>query len=261
MKRSVLYLLLPVFVFLACETKPEKVKRVLVKKTVFVIPVFVDSSEKVKTRFLEERRHSSYIEYIFKGYDLVDIHTLDSSIKVDLKYADTLNFLRKNMYDGLQRAYFTCDMALKISAAQFYLRQADPNLTLVVLDASRPQHIQQLMWDSLKMNPVKKLSYLSSPEETSLHNYGCAIDATIMDKRTGSYLDMGTPYDYFDKLAQPVYEAHFLKTGQLSKEAYENRKLLRAVMKRAKLNPINSEWWHFSMCSKAEAAAKYPLIK
>jgi D-alanyl-D-alanine dipeptidase len=136
-----------------------------------------------------------------------------------------------------------------------------PDLTLVILDASRPQHIQRLMWDSLKMSGPRKFNYLSPPDETSLHNYGCAVDATIMNIKTGIYLDMGTGYDQFEKLSEPVYEAHFLKTGELSREAFQNRRLLRSIMRNAKMNAINSEWWHFSSMSKDEAIDKFPLIK
>jgi zinc D-Ala-D-Ala dipeptidase len=204
---------------------------------------------------------TSYIEYVFKRYDLVNIKSLDSTIQVDLRYSDTNNFLKYNLYDGLRNAYFNCETALNVCAAQYYLQQINPDLSLLILDASRPQHIQQMMWDSLKMHPDKKLFYLSKPEDTSLHNYGCAVDVTIINTKTDSILDMGTDFDFFGNLSEPIYETHFLKLGQLSPEAYKNRILLRKVMLRAKLNPITSEWWHFSLCKKDEAARKFQLIK
>jgi len=204
---------------------------------------------------------TSYVEYLFKGYDLVNIKSLDSSIRVDLRYAGTNNFLKYDLYDGLRNAYFNCETALRVAAAQFYLKQINPDFSLVVFDASRPQHIQQMMWDSLKLHPDKKTFYLSKPEETSMHNYGCAADVTIINTRTNKLLDMGTDFDFFGSLSEPIYEVQFLKTGQLSREAYQNRILLRSVMQRAKLNPITSEWWHFSLCTKPEAIARFKLIK
>lgn len=256
MRTRYLYLLGLSLVFSSCELKPEKVKHHLSKRTVYVVPLKSEVENHSQTQ-----KHTSYIEFVFQKYDLVNIKSLDSSIQVDLRYADTNNFLGINLYDGLKNAYFNCETALRVCAAQYYLKQINPELSLVVLDASRPHHIQQIMWDSLKMPPREKLSYLSPPEETSLHNYGCAIDATLMNIKTGELLDMGTLYDYFHKLAQPVYEAHFLKTGELSKEAYENRLILRKVMQKARLKGINTEWWHFSMCTKAEAIAQFPLIR
>lgn len=204
---------------------------------------------------------SSYVERILRGYDLVNIKSMDSSIRVSLRYADTNNFLKYNLYDGLRNAYFNCETALKVSAAQYYLKQINPDLSILVLDASRPQHIQQVMWDSLKMHPDKKLFYLSKPEDTSMHNYGCAADVTIIDVKTNTPLDMGTDFDFFGNLSEPIYEAQFLRSGELSKEAYANRLLLRKVMQKAGMNAITSEWWHFSLCTKAEAIAKFRLIK
>jgi D-alanyl-D-alanine dipeptidase len=232
----------------------------LAKHIVYAVVDPIDSS-KIKAQTVVVDKDTSYIEYVFKSYDLVDIKSLDSTIVVDLRYSDTNNFLKRNIYDGLRRAYFNCETALKICAAQHYLKQVDSTLSLVILDASRPQHIQQLMWDSLKMHPDKKPFYLAPPEETSLHNYGCAVDVTIIDTKTGSLLDMGTDFDFFGNLSEPIYELYFLKKGTLSQIAYNNRRLLRRVMLRAKLNPITSEWWHFSICKKDEAVAKFRLIK
>jgi zinc D-Ala-D-Ala dipeptidase len=252
-------LLLTAFSLCRCHVNPKKKVYHLVRKTVY------EMSDAADTNALKQRKpvytDTSYIEYIFKGYDLVDVHTLDSTILVKLRYSDTNNFLRRNFYDGLKKAYLTCDAALKLCAAQYFLRQEDSSLCLLVLDAARPLHIQQVMWDSLKMDPVAKLNYLSRPDETSLHNYGCAVDVTIVNSETGEELDMGTDFDVFDKLSQPFYEIRFLRSGDLTQEAYMNRMLLRRVMQRAGLNPITSEWWHFSLCKKQEAAKKYDLIK
>jgi D-alanyl-D-alanine dipeptidase len=108
---------------------------------------------------------------------------------------------------------------------------------------------------------MKKLNYLSHPGETSLHNYGCAVDVSIVDEKTGELLDMGSDYDTFEKISEPVHEWHYLKTGELSREAWENRRLLRRVMKLARMNAIPSEWWHFSSMSKEEAVKHFQLIK
>jgi D-alanyl-D-alanine dipeptidase len=204
---------------------------------------------------------TSYLEYVFKGYDLIDVQSIDSSIKVDLKYASTDNFLKLNVYDGLRKAYFPCEVAIRIYNAQYYLKQINPNYSLIIFDATRPLHVQQMMWDSLDMPPDIKYAYLSPPFSISLHNYGCAVDLSIIDLKTNKVLDMGTEFDHFGKLSQPVYEWQYLKTGELTQEAFENRKLLRKVMQLANFFPITSEWWHFNFCNKEFAAVKYKLIK
>lgn len=241
-----------------CNTAPAE--RPVTKKPVDTLPLKAVKKDTIVTP-LVVNKDTSYLEYVFANYNLVNIASLDSTIQVDLRYAGTSNFLKRDMYDGLRNAYFNCDAAVKLCNAQYYLKQVNPALSLVVLDAARPQHVQQLMWDSLNMPPDLKHNYLSPPYETSMHNYGCAADVTIMDLATHKELDMGSGYDFFGKISEPVYEAKFLKTGELSDTAYKNRILLRRVMKKAKFNGINSEWWHFSMCSKLEAMAKFKLIK
>ncbi|MDP1800179.1 MAG: M15 family metallopeptidase, partial [Bacteroidota bacterium] len=204
---------------------------------------------------------TSYLEHLFKGYDLIDVQSLDSSIKVDLKYASTDNFLKLNVYDGLRKAYFPCEVAIRIYNAQYYLKQINPNYSLIIFDAARPLHVQQMMWDSLDMPPDIKYAYLSPPFSISLHNYGCAVDLSIIDLKTNKLLEMGTDFDHFGKLSQPVYEWQYLKTGELTQEAFENRKLLRKVMQLANFFPITSEWWHFNFCNKEFAAVKFKLIQ
>lgn len=245
---------------MACGTDEGKKLHRIVKQKVYVSPLNQDTLERIDG-IKNAGADTSYLELLFRGYNLVNITDLDSSIRVDLRYSDTTNFLKRNLYDGLRNAYFNCETALRLCAAQYYLKQTDPNLSLLILDASRPQHVQQMMWDSLKLHPDKKTFYLARPEETSLHNYGCAADVTIIDLRSNKPLDMGTEFDFFGSLAEPIYEGRFLKTGALSQQAYKNRLLLRKVMQQARLNSITSEWWHFSMCKKDEAALNYELIR
>ena len=204
---------------------------------------------------------TSYLEFVFKNYDLINIHDLDSTIGVDLKYADTSNFLKKNIYDGLRNAYLNCETAIKICNAQFFLKQINPDYSLIIFDAARPLHIQQMMWDSLKLDTLIRRKYLAPPNQTSLHNYGCAVDLSIINLKTNKQLNMGTPFDFFGKLSQPAYEWFFLKDSTLTCEAYDNRQLLRDMMKKALFRPIANEWWHFSICSKEEAAIRFKLIK
>ena len=204
---------------------------------------------------------TSYLENVFKAYDLVDVRDLDSGICVKLSYAGTGNFLGADFYDGLRRAYLPCEVAIRLCNAQHYLQSVNPGLSLLVLDATRPLHLQQLMWDSLDLPPDRKFNYLSPPYATSLHNYGCAVDLTILDLSQNQALDMGTHFDEFIPLSQPVQEWRFLKSGALSQEAFDNRRLLRFVMKKAGFASIPSEWWHFGYGSKETAAAKFKLIK
>ena len=253
------YFLFVSFYVVSCSNTSKQVN----EKT--ILPkIVIDSGKSDTKNILQKNMQScdtSYLEYVFNGYDLVTIQSMDSSIQVDLKYADTSNFLKRNLYDGLRNAYLPCEVATRLCNAQLYLKQLIPHYSLIVFDAARPLHIQKMMWDSLDMLPDLKYAYLSPPYAISLHNYGCAIDISIIDTKTNTLLDMGSEFDYFGKLSQPIYEWQFLKTGELSQAAYENRKLLRKVMQRANFFPITSEWWHFNYCNKLVAATKFKLIK
>lgn len=242
---------------LSCHPDGSDTRERLIKKKVFVIP-FPD--KKQETNNLSQLPDTSYLNFLFRSKGLVNIHELDSSIRVNLRYADTSNFLHSSFYDGLKTAYLTCEAAIQLSNAQRYLKSLYPQYSLVVFDAARPLHIQQYMWDSLKLPAPKKYQYLSIPSEPSLHNYGCAVDVSILDETNNSLLDMGSDFDYFGKLSEPIMEKELLKSGELSEAAYKNRLLLRKVMTAAKFKPITTEWWHFSICTKPEAQQRFELI-
>lgn len=191
---------------------------------------------------------------------LVNIHTIDSSIQVILKYSDTSNFMHKDVYGNLNRLYLQPDVAKKLAKAQHILKQEHPDLTLLVLDGVRPLSIQQKMWDMLDMPGPEKGKFLSNPKNHSLHNYGAAVDITIADS-LGNELDMGTPYDYAGELAYPAMEQKMLKEGKLTQQQINNRMLLRRVMNKAGFFGIQTEWWHFNSCTRNRAKEMYTLIE
>ena len=199
-------------------------------------------------------------ENFLKESNLVNISELDSSIAVELRYATNNNFMHTNMYRGFKKAYLQRDVALRLVNAQRYLQARHPHYRLIVYDAVRPLEIQRFMWDSVKIADAVKYKYLSNPKYHSLHNYGAAVDVSIVDS-SGKPLDMGTPYDCFCELAYPYYEKRFLANKKLSHTQYKNRLLLRQIMRKALFSPITTEWWHFNAHSRKYAAVHYPLIK
>lgn len=207
-----------------------------------------------------KRRDSSVYEKEFVKNGLVNICEMDSNIRVVLMYNSDKNFLGKSFYKGLNQCYLPCEVATKLNNAQKYLKAQYPYYNIIVFDATRPAHIQKLMWDSLKMHPVEKYNYVARPDELSLHNFGAAVDVGIINENH-VLLDMGTPYDFFGDLAQPKLETEMYLSGRLSKEALCNRLLLRKTMLQAGFYPITSEWWHFNACNKTYAAANYILIQ
>lgn len=70
---------------------------------------------------------------------LVDVQKVDPSILVELKYSTTDNFVGKDVYDDLTRAYLQPMTAKKLANASKYLQEKHPDLRLLVYDAARPE--------------------------------------------------------------------------------------------------------------------------
>ncbi len=232
------------------------------------LPPILSSSEtfdpvKINTSKVNVDPHEigiSPMEQRFIDSGLVNIRWLDPSIKVDLKYSTTDNFLGLDVYGELDEAFLQRDVAEKLVKAQQFLKKQYPFYNLVIYDAVRPRSIQYKMWDTIKIPAAEKAKYLSNPKYGSLHNYGAAVDISIIDE-LGIALDMGTPYDYFGELAHPEKEEQMIGEGKLTHAQTNNRKLLRDVMEKAGFFNIQTEWWHFNSCYRKEAATRYRIVE
>lgn len=191
---------------------------------------------------------------------LVDIKTVDSTIAVDLRYSTCDNFLCMDVYGDFNTCYMQPDVAEKLKQAQQHLKLKFPYYSLVVYDAVRPRSVQRIMWDTVDIPLSERGKFLSSPVGGSLHNFGAAIDISIIDEN-GYTLDMGTPYDYFGELAYPREEERLLLEGKLTHRQVLNREVLRTVMQQAGFWGISTEWWHFNSCSRGRAYEKYAIIE
>lgn len=203
---------------------------------------------------------TGYIERLFIQNDLVDIQQLNSRFFVQLSYSDTNNFLQQDVYGRLEKCYLHKETAAKLLVADSILKSEFPHYHLLIYDGARPHYIQQVMYDLYRKMPVAQGLYLSHPMNHSLHNYGAAVDLTICDS-TGVPLDMGTDFDHFGYESHISDEWGLKQTGKITSQAFENRKLLRKIMLKAKFTPITYEWWHFNSCSRGYAATHYKLIQ
>jgi D-alanyl-D-alanine dipeptidase len=201
------------------------------------------------------------IDLSIQNPNLVDIQKIDTSIQIELRYATTNNFMGKVMYDSIRQVFLQKEVASKLKKVQTYLKTLYPSYSLLVYDGVRPIHVQQKMWDALDSIPAaERGKFLSNPQNGSVHNYGAAVDLTIIDANKKP-LDMGADYDDIRKIAYPSLESEFLVKGELTTQQIDNRKLLRKVMSYAGFRGIPSEWWHFNSCSREEAKKKYQLIR
>ncbi len=200
------------------------------------------------------------LEKAIRAAGLVEVQELESAIYCNLKYSTTDNFLGEDVYGDFDKCFLQPEAAAGLAVAQAHLEKKHPGWHLSIFDAVRPRRVQQQMWDLVDYPIQEKVRYVSNPKNGSLHNYGAAVDITIVTE-TGEELDMGTPFDYFGELAYPRKETALLAAGLLSQEVIENRRLLREVMYHGGFTVLPTEWWHFNFCSRAEAAQRYTIIE
>jgi D-alanyl-D-alanine dipeptidase len=165
-----------------------------------------------------------------------------AGIAVDLRYATPDNFIGRDLYSPYDCAWLHVDAAAALERVVAWLKEKRPGCTPLVLDALRPQRVQQQLWDALEGTGLQM--YLANPERGSIHSYGMALDITILDE-DGRELDMGTGFDDMTELSHPALEEGFIRTGALTEAQAANRRLLREGMFQAGFVGINTEWWHF----------------
>ncbi len=219
-------------------------------------------TEDLKNKEIEILTENNELEVSLISQGLVNIQSLDTSLKVDLKYSSTENFFKQDVYGSLTRAYLQLIPAESLKKANFLIQTINKDYRLLVFDAVRPLHIQEVLWNSLdSIPPNKRKSFVSDPKDESIHNYGCAVDLTIFDISKNETLDMGTEFDYFGYLAYPRLESEMLKQGKLTNTQIQNRILLRKVMILNGFQPITSEWWHFNFYSRKTAKNLHKIIE
>lgn len=189
--------------------------------------------------------------------DYVDIAQFHG-VKISLKYATTDNFMGIDMYGPFRTAYLHKDSAKKFERAVKALGKARPGWSFIVFDALRPRSVQWIMWDKVKDTPERK--YVANAEIGSAHNYGMALDLSLLDEK-GMEVDMGTPFDSFSDLSEPRLEEGSLKEGKLTKVQMENRMVLRKVMTEAGFLQLSHEWWHYNALPEPEIRKRYTIVE
>ncbi len=167
---------------------------------------------------------------------LLDLHQLDSTIVVDMRYRGTNNFTGARLpgYEA-NRAFLHRDAAHALVSVQRALRLR--GYGLLVYDAYRPYRatLAMVAWTQrVGRESLVRDGYIS---DRSRHNVGVAIDLTLVTLATGRPLDMGTSFDTFSSAAH---------TANASGSAATNRAQLVAAMAAAGFVNYDQEWWHFS---------------
>jgi zinc D-Ala-D-Ala dipeptidase len=175
--------------------------------------------------------------------DLVELIQLDPTLKLDIHYASSNNFLSSPVY-AEAKAFMQRPAAEAVVRANRKLHEQ--GYGLLIFDGYRPWYVTKMFWEA---TAEKEHPYLADPAGGSRHNRGCAVDLTIYDLKTGEPLSMPSTYDDFSERAQPDY------TGGTAEER-AHREFLRKTMEAEGFTVYPTEWWHFDY----KEWRKYPIL-
>lgn len=173
----------------------------------------------------------------------------------EIRYYSTYNFIGDRI-DGYEEpcALLTKEAARALKSVSNEL--SVQGYRLKVFDAYRPVSAVKhfILWgiedQDVRMKPYfypelqkQELFAKGYIAKESSHSRGSTIDLTLLDMATGRELDMGSPFDRFGAVSHPDYRG-------ITQEQYDNRMLLRRAMLRGGFEPIDCEWWHFTLADE-----------
>jgi D-alanyl-D-alanine dipeptidase len=168
----------------------------------------------------------------FRKQELVELTKLDPTIKLDIRYATTNNFLGSVFYQEA-RAFLQRPAAEALVRAHQKLKAK--GYGLMIHDGYRPWFVTKVFWDA---TPEDKHIFVANPATGSRHNRGCAVDLTLYDLQTGKPVEMVSTYDETTDRAYPDYP------GGTTLQRW-HRRLLRDAMEAEGFTVYEAEWWHF----------------
>ena len=168
----------------------------------------------------------------FLKSDLVELSSLDPTIKYDIRYATTNNFMGATFYSSAH-AFLQRPAAEALARAHRKLKER--GYGLLIHDAYRPWYVTKMFWDA---TPDAWRHFVANPANGSRHNRGAAVDLTLYDLRTGQPVEMVGGYDEFSERSYPDYPGGTTRQRWL-------RELLRDAMETEGFNVYEFEWWHF----------------
>ena len=169
----------------------------------------------------------------FRKADLVELVTLDPTIKLDIRYATPNNLAGRAVYTEA-RAFLQRPAAEALVRAHRALRAK--GYGLLIFDGYRPWRVTKLFWE---VTPPEKHEFVADPAKGSKHNRGCAVDLSMYDLTTGREVEMPGIYDEMSERSYVTYAGG-------SAEARARRDLLRDTMEREGFFVEPNEWWHFN---------------
>ena len=156
------------------------------------------------------------IESIAGNPDFRPLATING-IGVELRYASANNFVGRDLYSPIDCAWLHRRAAEGLERSVEWLLAKRADLGLLVLDALRPQRVQEQLWAALQGTEL--LDYLANPVRGSIHSFGMAVDITLVDfaadARAATPSQAATCTDRFSAgVSQRNHRAAAPKSGQ-----------------------------------------------
>ncbi len=178
----------------------------------------------------------------FRQPDLVEPTRLDPTIRLEIRYASTNNFLGSVFY-AQPRAFLQRPAAQALVRAHRALKKSGHGV--LIHDAYRPWFVTKVFWDA---TPDDMKLFVADPSQGSRHNRGAAVDLTLYDLKTGHPVEMVGTYDEISDRSYPDYP------GGTSLQRW-HRELLRDAMEAEGFSVYPIEWWHYDYADWR----KYPI--
>src|SRR5216117_4603480 len=169
------------------------------------------------------------------GERFVDVRSVDPTITVELRYAARNNLVGQPLYPPGTRALARPEVASALAVAQSVLRRYQYGLK--VWDAYRPAAVQAKLWQASHNS-----DYVANPEigVGSLHSWGIAVDATLVDSHGNRDVRMPSAFDESTPAPMcPYMCSSFVIGGHV--------RLLNYAMHKAGFWGLRTEWWHFTI--------------
>ncbi|MCR4612232.1 MAG: M15 family metallopeptidase [Lachnospiraceae bacterium] len=184
--------------------------------------------------------------------DFVLLSEAVPDVILEIRYYSTYNFVGDRI-DGYEEP-----VALITKKAAAALKEVSDEVVakgyrLKIYDAYRPQkavtnfvnwskdpkdaRMKAYFYPALEKDVLFPQGYIA---EYSGHSRGSTVDLTLFDMNTGKELDMGGTFDFFGEESHPDYK-------NITEQQYANRMILRDAMLSHGFEPVDTEWWHFTL--------------
>jgi D-alanyl-D-alanine dipeptidase len=167
---------------------------------------------------------------------LVNVQSVDRTIRTDVRYATANNFTGA-VLPGYERPLAMMRPEAALALARVHQSLRGRGLGLKVFDGYRPVRATLGMVDWAERTNNEWVLEQGYVARQSGHNRGGTVDLTLVRLSDGSEVEMGTPYDTFNEAAHTANA-----TGQVA----ANRRILVDAMRAEGFSNYNKEWWHFS---------------